>query len=477
MSKFIKKILNFQKRKNGNISILVLVMSLAIILLTTAMVGYIFHDIGFTELDKGELRALHFAESGLSYMYYKIEQYSKGLIPDLPVDPDTPWPPVDVGDPDNPEGRFTVKYHTDDKGGLEFYTITSTGIDISSGATRTVRVNTLSFDIFDFIYSGEAMGAEKIKGQTNITGPLFVNGDFGLVIGNSSFLEGPLFVKGDITISGSSSIGKYENPIILFLGGNINGSPFDPESPPDNVYVSEYYNTVVDVTLPTIDKSYIDLVKKSDPGTPDIDGNLFIGKIKEKNVERNVIMKSIGMIQWEEVNYPGYLEFNNYGILKISGSIVVNGDIYIGEPPKGLKNVLSTPYTIEYSGNGNLISTGDITVGSQVIPENNLAGFPSSDLMALISLENIYLNLTNAIGDKHDDDPTNPKIAAMLIANKKIETSENTFLRGGSVSNSLVLGQNTQVYYEEGIGKALATGIPGFSGKIFVLNWQEIIAD
>jgi len=147
---------------------------------------------------------------------------------------------------------------------------------------------------------------------------------------------------------------------------------------------------------------------------------------------------------------------------EISGNIVVYGNITIGGHRE----------TIKYSGKANLISTENIIINSQVIP-NDFNNFPESDLMALISKNNIDLFLTNEFGGTY----SNPGAAAMLVAGNKTETSTNTFIRGSSISNALVLGQNTQVYYEEGIGKALATGIPGFSGKIFVLNWQEIIAD
>jgi len=467
MSKFIKKILNFQKRKNGNISILVLIMSMAIILLTTAMVGYIFHDIGFTELDKGELRALHFAESGLSDMYYNLDQWSKSETP-LPDSPYT----VDVGDPADPEGSFTVEY-TIDEGGLgNKYTITSTGVDISSGVTRKVRVVTIYINVYDFIFSGKASGATQLAGQIKITGPFFVADIIDdTLLGGTSFREGPLFVKGDIKMSGNSSIGEppppYEHedgeiygPIILVLGGLFNGELFDPDYPPDDVYVSEYYHEAIDVTLPIIDSSYIDLVIDSDPETPVIDGNLFIGENKGKKV--------ITVNNTQVEGYEGYLEFNDDGVLEINGSIVVNGDITIGSSSGGKK------YTIEYSGNGNLISTGNITVKSQVIPENNLADFPSTDLMALISLENIYLDLTNANGSSYID----PNAAVMLIANNEVKTSTGTFLRGGTVSNILNLGINTEIYYETGIGEALTAAIPGFGENIKLqTNWQEIIAD
>ncbi|MCG2791326.1 MAG: hypothetical protein L6305_06210 [Actinomycetia bacterium] len=465
MSKAIKKILNFQKEKEGNITILVLIMGLAVILFTTTMVGYIFRDIGFTKFDEGKLRALNFTESGLSNMYLNIDQYSKGLIPELPASHYTRLVYSSVGDLD-PEGSFTVEYETYYLGGyskIPGYIITSKGIDISSGATRTVRVNALYIAIYDFIYTGEISGAtQNLSGQTNITGPFFVDGDLGPLTGNSSILGGPLFVRGDITIDGTSSIGEYGNPIILFMGGDMyvhNGSSFDPINPPHNVdvYVSEYYDTVIDITPYTIDSSYIKSVVDSGAlviGSPSENRNLFIG---------DEIIKVDG----EEIinGYEG-LKFNNDGVLEISGNIVVYGDIDIGKStgPK---------YTIYYSGNGNLISTGDITVGSQVIPEY-MTNFPSDDLMVLISQNNIDLNLTNASGGSYND----PNAAVMAIANNKIEITTNTFLRGGTVSSSLVLGINTKIHYEAGIREALTAGVPGFGKKIKIqMNWQEIIAD
>ena len=449
MSKIIKKILSFQKRKNGNISILVLIMSLAIILLTTAMVRYIFHDIGFTELDKDKLRALHFAESGLSDMYYKIEQYNKNGVA-LP--PESVPYIVDVPDPD-PEGRFTVEYKTFDMGGIPGgYEITSTGIDISSGAARTVSVETWYTDIYDFIFSGKASGAgEVIAGHTNITGPFFVSEILeSKLSGNAYFKEGPLYVKGDINIGGNVSIGESANPIILFLGGLFNGEPFDPEDPPSNVYVSDYHNIVIDIEFPTIDSSYINSVVENLKAL-EIHGNLFIG---------NGIIKEDG----EEIE-GGYedslnsLKFES-GVLKIKGNIVVYGYIEINS-----KN------PIEYSGNANLISTEDITIEAKVRPED-MNNFPSPDLMVLISQYNIDIY---AKGGNYEE----PDVAAMLIANDIVETqSNNTFLRGSTVSRSLVLGQNTGIHYEAGIGEALTEGVPGLGETMkATLSWQEIIAD
>jgi len=459
MSKIIKKFLYFKKEKKGNITILILIMGMAVILLTTAMVGYIFRDIGFTELDKDKLRALNFAEAGISNMYSNIDQYNKGFIQHIPDDDpeETFGYTRDVyseGNPD-PEGSFTIEYEAYFVGGsylIDGYEITSKGIDIGSGAERAVKVNTVYMDIYDFIYSGEAMGSGQIAGQTTISGPFFVAGNFGLLTGNSNFIGGPLFVMGDIEITGSCSIGEPSNPIVLFLGGKMNGSIFDPNNPPGGVYVSEYYDSVIEIIMPIIDDNYINSVVAS--GALVINGNLSINEYDEGGITVNDLPPP------SEVD--DYLWYNGSGILEINGNIVVYGDITIGGHME----------TIRYSGKANLVSTGNIIIDSQIIP-NGFIDFPEDDLIALISKNNIDLFLTNEFGGTYND----PGVAAMLIAGNKTETSTNTFIRGSSISNALVLGQNTQIYYEEGIGKVLVTGVPGFNGKIFVLNWQEIIVE
>src|SRR4030065_210611 len=203
----MKKILNFKKDKKGNITILIMIMGFAVILLTTAMVGYIYRDIGFTERDKDSLRALNFSESGLSNMYSNIEQYNRGTLVYLPDDLPDPdngyerW--VSPEESSEPEGKFTVKYNTYFVGGrflIDGYEITSEGEDLSSGVKRTVKVNTVYMDIYDFIYSGVALGSGQFVGQTTIDGPLFVGGAFGFLTGDLKFMGGPLFVMGKIEI-------------------------------------------------------------------------------------------------------------------------------------------------------------------------------------------------------------------------------------------------------------------------------------
>ena len=121
---------------------------------------------------------------------------------------------------------------------------------------------------------------------------------------------------------------------------------------------------------------------------------------------------------------------------------------------------------------GNFVSTGDIYVYSQLIPSDNFANFPAFDLMVLITQKDIYLHLNGSLGGTGINDPN---AAIMCIANDTTEIETNVILRGSTVSNSLITGQNAYVYYEEGIGNELPSGVPQFKNILFTLNWQEII--
>jgi len=441
----------FKLSNKGNITVLVLIIVLVVILGTTAMVGYLFNDIKFSELDKGKLRALNIAEAGISKMFLEIEKYNKGEISSLP-DSLVDVPVVTGGG--EIEGYYSVTHESYSTGGsfpILGYSIISTGTD-KSGAIRKVRVNVLTMNIYDFIFSQDTLSsAQNIAGNTTIVGPFLVNGELDIVLGNAAFLEGPLLVKGNIIIGGNSSIGETSNPINLFMGGSMfdnNGTKIDPLNPPGNVdvYVDNLYNSVFSIYLPEIDDDYMNSVVAS--GAKEITGDLFIG---------NGIIEVNGV---EIVGgYPGYLEFFG-GALHLDKNTVVYGDITFG----GQND------TIEYSGKANLISTENIYIYSQLIPVGFI-NFPEDHLLGVVSKNDIYLYLKS--GGSYDI----PGAALMAIANNMIELDNGVVLRGSSVSDNLTMGQNAKVYFEAGIGDCLPIGMPEFNNILFSLDWQEIIVD
>ena len=126
-----KKILKIKFNSiRGNITILVLIMALAIIVLTSSMVAYLYRDVGFTELDENKLKALNIAESGISNMFLNIEKYNNNEISSLPASPYT----ENIYTDEDIAGSYTVSHESYSIGGnykIYGYAITSTGVDKS----------------------------------------------------------------------------------------------------------------------------------------------------------------------------------------------------------------------------------------------------------------------------------------------------------------------------------------------------------
>ena len=149
--------------------------------------------------------------------------------------------------------------------------------------------------------------------------------------------------------------------------------------------------------------------------------------------------------------------------MHIKGNIVVHGNINIGE-------TYGKKFTIKYQGKAKLVATGNVNVNTQIIPNNNFSNFPEEDLLILISQDSIYIKKRNPKSPSY----SNPNIAAMMISSNLIETEENVVVRGGLISGTIDLGNNTYVYYEPDIGSSLPEGMPETSNIIFAGSWQEI---
>ena len=63
----------------------------------------------------------------------------------------------------------------------------------------------------------------------------------------------------------------------------------------------------------------------------------------------------------------------------------------------------------------------------------------------------------------------------MIISNNTIELGTGTVLTGSSVSSTLILGQNSKIFYRYGIGEFLGPAVPQFNDILLVYSWQEII--
>lgn len=441
---------NNNTASKGNVTIIVLIIGMIVIFATSAMISFMIRDIKFTKLDENKLRALNFAEAGISYMCSEIDKYYSGETASLPFEP---YPEEYTGSIESGEGSFTVSYevYPADSGSLvSGYAITSKGMD-KSGVMRTVRVNVLTFNIFNFLYSENSLNyGDIVPSGTTIDGPFFTNSDLNLR-GRATFLEGPLMVSGSIVLGGNSAIGEEGNPIDLFLGGSfedVNGTPIKPPfSSYSNVFIDDFCNNLIGLSMLNISDDYINNLVVN-YGALEVPGDLYIK-------DGAVVPEIVG-------NTDNYMYFS-HGVLNIKGNIVVYGNVDIGKTS-------GNKFTIKYHGKAKLVATGDINVNTQVIPDSNLNYFPEEDLLILISQTGIYVKERNPKSPSY----TNPNIAAMMISSNLIKTEENTVVRGGLISGTIELDNNTYVYYEPDIGSSLPEGMPETSNIIFAGNWQEI---
>jgi hypothetical protein len=526
----MKKILNFQKRKNGNISILVLIMSLAIILLTTAMIGYIFHDIGFTELDKGKLRALHFAESGISNMHLKIDKFYN----EEAVLPSTGYT-ENIEDNGEVQGSFIIDYeYNDDNSEFPYYIVTSTGID-KSGVERKVRVRInvilqpATAEIYDYAYTGQtatfsgnykpadgpfytegdlyltagsAILQEYNSGPIVIKGNLYMSGDATLinleslsvggnvVMGNSAKIKGgqvniagnltmsggayidnslvsPMIVMGNINMSGSARIGESGRELILSCNGTITPWPSNPWAP---IYATRDDS----LTYTFIDPGY-NVAAIIDEYWSEVQSSALIitGNL---TLEGRVTGPFVPYSQSSGGNSLSFTkDASGKYILEVHGNVIINGSLQIGAEFWSPKSVNITYYT----GKGIIYTTGDIKTFTKLIPLN-IDDFPEIALLVFVSNGKIEFD----IFDYWVQPPScsDPNIYVVGIAEGNIKIIKGA-VRGTLIAGGILDIDNSfsKVCYEEGISEYLPSELPrsssGTGGDIPITSgeWQEII--
>ncbi len=530
MRSIIKKILNFKREKRANISILVLIMGLAVILLTTAMVGYIFRDIGFTELDKEKLKALNFAEAGISSMFSNIDKYyNEGTS--LPSSPYT----VEIEDGGEVQGSFMVNYEFHSGEELSWYNVTSKGID-KSGTERTIQtsINIMqsgpALDIYDYVYTAQSTtfggnyepldGPFYTEGNLNLTagsfisqqsnpgpvvikGNLYMSGDATIInpdtlsVGGNVVMEGsakiegsqvniagsltmsggtyidenlisPMIVMGDINMSGSARIGELGRELILSCNGTITPWPSNPWAP---IYADRNDS----LTYTFVDPQYnvADLI---DGYWSDVQGSALIIDSNLTFDDRNV-----------PYNYNDFggnslsfvKEGGNY-ILEVHGNVIINGNLQVGIEEWWIPSI-GGPSTNEiyYRGKGIIYTTGDIKTLTKLIPINT-NDFPENALLIFLSNGKIESDIWR---DYWVQPPSCGSPTTYMVALAK----GNIKITKGVVRGTLIAGgildintSFTKVCYEDGISEYLPEEMPtSYSGSgettITRGEWQEIV--
>jgi len=528
MNKIIKKIKNFIKDKRGSTFILVLIMGFVVILLTVAMVGYVFRDIGFTEFDEENSRAFNFAEAGLSDMYLNIDKYYNEETP-LPSSPYT----EDVEDGSEVQGSFIVDYEYHSESGFSWYIITSKGVD-KSGTERTVRAKVSvsnpgpALGIYDYVYTGQTAtlsgnfkpidGPFYTEGDLNITagsailqeygtGPVVVKGNLymsgdttninpeSLSVGGNVVMEGsakikggqiniagdltmsggtyiddslvsPMIVMGNINMSGSARIGESGEDLILSCNGTITPWPSDPWAP---IYATRDDS----LTYTFVDPGY-DVAGLVDEYYSDVQGSALIidDNLKLEGTETG------DFVPYSQSSGGNSLSFtkdlSGKYILEVHGNVIINGNLQIGGNSWWPKSVNVT----YYKGKGIIYTTGDIKTFTKIIPLN-INDYPENVLLVFLSNGKIEFD----IFDYWVQPPscTDPNIYVVAIAKGDIKmlvgVVKGTLITGGvlDINNSF-----SKVCFEDGISEHLPSELPdnsSESGDVTITKgeWQEVI--
>jgi hypothetical protein len=287
------------------------------------------------------------------------------------------------------------------------YRMTSLGT--AEGRQETVTQRFYYFNLWDMnIGTGQSAplgGGRGFNGNAAIRGPLYVKGDFDFEQANATYEGGPLFVKGgDVIVGGSATIG-YQDPIDLFLDGNITGNQ------PGSCYYKSWSSSVPDIELPWIDQDYMDAMYQkaldesidnymgyparavnnleANGGVPSTydDGSTIAGRVKVTaspastsdsykyignsggpqslgNGNHFLEIDNVSFGAWDGAGYPvgsglhdDFAFDAGTGTLYVEGTVFIDGDLHLGQ------NIQT------YKGNGTLVVNGDVFIGGHIIPE------------------------------------------------------------------------------------------------------------
>jgi hypothetical protein len=525
---------NIRKIKsiNGNVTILVLIMSMVIIISMVTLTGYMFRDVIFTKFDEGKFKALNIAEAGVAYTYSNIEKFYDGEIGSIPSSYDD----VDVENSDGViQGSFDVEIDeiTNDDGEVTNYIITSEGTDLESGYSRKVTVNLALFvstevDIFDYIYSKGSLTFEGIIGVTFIRGPLFVGGDLILRIllqagdfttdgrilvggdvdmeGPSRIRTGPLNVAGDIEMS-SGLLGipyilhDYDDYMVVMgdirIGDNFWGDPWIARDMAKNPFNLALHGEIVPEDA---DIYYSEPLGEEifDPPNFDVEIyiNDFIEQIKEPpysylEVDEsedgtagdgfNIDPALIASGEYFKESGSNSIRFRESGgsyYLEVKGNVFVDDDIIIGDYIEDYG--LDPPDNdIYYSNKGKLISSGDIYASCGLVPTST-SQFPENNLLILMALGDLYISVEDNEGYNDND-----VYILGMAGGKALLKSQNTVL-GSIICGQIdaeeegfwgrLLGSLASIEYEDDLSENIPDDLPRevYGGFTFSPEWQEV---
>jgi hypothetical protein len=521
----MKKMIKIIKGNRGNITILVMIMGFAVILLTTAMVGYIFNDVKFAEQDKEKLRALNIAEAGISNMFANIEKYyteETSLPGSLNADGWYEYSRT-ITDDGEEQGEFVITYDTEVTDDFIIYDVISKGID-KSGVTRTVRqkINVTNpgpeLDIYDFVYA-YSIGA--LSGDFRpIDGPFYTEGNLSLTAGSGisqNGTRGPVMIEGDLYMDGGTTVLDVESlhvkgDIDLVAGAKIAGSQVNTcgnltmtggtymddglvsplwingnISMTNGTYIGEPDEELKLICLGTVPSNpdapihYTEILDNPPYVFPEVNydvGGIINQYYSEVHDSALIINGDLILDDRHPFNQSygtNSLKFSRVGAnceLEINGNVIIAGNLQIGLENWWLSE-FNGPAACEvyYSGKGIIYTTGSITTITTLRPEN-VEDYPENTLLVLVSNANIKSYAWREYDDvvQSNVDTYPPFIYVVEIARNNIQISEGGG-KGAIVQGTVIAGNvldanryNARIWYQEGIADALPEDLPGSPG-------------
>jgi hypothetical protein len=512
---------------------------LVALFLVSTMVRYVYRDVGFTELDENQLRALNLAEAGISDMYLQLDRYYNEGPPELP---DSPYI-LEISSQGETQGDVVVSYTIESSGeNTSSYIVTSSGTD-RSGASRQVRVrinvttqNSIALDIFDYIYINNS--ATYDNNSQAIEGPFYTEGD--LLLANSGILqsgaEGPIVVEGDLTRTGdatnlnSTALSVAGNVLIegssringglVSIGGNLTMTgdtriddgletpmivmgDIDMEGSPEIGEVGRElllsHHGSIDLPWGT-DYSLFIHADLDDSGTnpfvfedPQYNVSDIISHV-ESEIQGNALLieEDVFIYAIENRQDRVLFDYNNAnGILKLSqedgkyvldidGNIIIDGNLIIGDDVWWDQTGPHTN-TIYYRGRGLIYTTGSVDSLTWLKPLDP-AGFPVVNFMVIVSENNIVLDVFRFDWVLRQCSEASQFVT--LIANNLIDVKKGT-VKGTTIAggNLLVNKDYAKICYLEDLKTYLPSELPvgssgGGTGSItFTQEWQETPVD
>jgi hypothetical protein len=158
-------------------------------------------------------------------------------------------------------------------------------------------------------------------------------------------------------------------------------------------------------------------------------------------------------------NPNGSLSIDASGNMRISGIVMVTGNVYISAGSGGSKND-----PIIYDGRGTLVSQGDMHINTHVLTKDE---FPTNDVMGFLSYRNMEIG-TGAGASQLN-------LTGAFYAQQQITNEKQNSLGGAMVTNYFDMHNVPSIYQIPALVDNLPPGMPG-GNTINVYIWKELAA-